>query len=66
MQIERKPKRILNYLYEVVWKIKPIKRDHAHGDPHNWVDEPPKKGMIRTHCKICGDLVGYRLRSGRR
>ena len=60
MQIEPKPELILNYLFEVVWKIKPIERDHLHIDPKHWEDEPPKKGLIRTHCKICGDFIGYR------
>lgn len=50
--------RILNKLFEL-WGISPT-RDHPHHDPKNWIDEPPKNGMIRTHCKVCGEFVGYR------
>ena len=58
--IEPKPALMLNYLYEKVWKIRPVRRDHLHNDRDLWVDEPPKAGVIRTHCKLCGDLIGYR------
>ena len=60
MLIESKPECILNYLFEVVWKIQPVRRDHPHNDSQNWADEPPAAGLIRTHCKICGDFIGYR------
>ena len=58
--IDPKPECMLKYLFEVVWKIQPVQRDHPHSDPQNWADEPPAAGMIRTHCKICGDFIGYR------
>jgi hypothetical protein len=64
MEDDSKPN-VLNYLFEVVWKIEPAKRDHPCFDPRNWVDEPPKGRMIRTHCKLCGDFVGYRPRPNR-
>lgn len=57
----RRPKPgTLKYLFEVVWKIQPVKRDHSHVDRQSWVDEPPKAGRIRTHCKLCGDFIGCR------
>ena len=59
-EIESKPALMLNYLFEKVWKIQPVRRDHPHNDPQLWIDEPPKAGRIRTHCKLCGDLIGYR------
>lgn len=54
------PECILKYLFEVVWKIQPARRDHAHCDPRNWVDEPSAADMVRTHCKTCGNFIGYR------
>jgi hypothetical protein len=63
MLIDPKPECILTYLFEVVWKIQPVRRDHPHSDPRNWADEPPAVGMSRTHCKICGDFIGYRPHS---
>lgn len=60
IQIDPQPEHILKYLFEVVWNIPSVKRDHFHSDPQNWEDEPRKKGMIRTYCKICGDFIGYR------
>jgi hypothetical protein len=60
MFIDPKPEYMLHYLFDVLWKIPIIKRDHFHNDPINWVDEPKKGRMIRTHCKVCGDFIGYR------
>jgi len=57
--IDPKPECMLKYLYEVVWKIQPVRRDHPRSDPRHWVDESPAAGMIRTHRKICGDFIGY-------
>jgi len=58
--IDPKPECMLKYLFEAVWKIQPVRRDHPHNDPRHWVDEPPAAGLIRTHCKICRDFIGYR------
>jgi hypothetical protein len=41
-------------------------RDHSHLDTTNWIDEPPKNGMTRTHCGICGRFLGYRPTSKHR
>ena len=57
---EKKPKRILNYLFYEVWKLKDIVRDHSHADIANWVDEPPQDGKIKTVCRKCGGFIGYR------
>ena len=47
-------------LFFEFWGIKPVVRDHPHFLTENWVDEPAVAGKIRTHCKICGDFIGYR------
>lgn len=48
------------HLFFEYWGIKPVVRDHPHFLIENWVDEPAIADKIRTHCKICGDFIGYR------
>lgn len=36
------------------------KRDHLHTDRREWIDEESKHGTIRTRCRRCGALIGYR------
>ena len=52
--------RILERMLHVEWKISLAVRDHSHCNPELWQDESPKRGKIRTHCKICGNFLGYR------
>ena len=35
---------------------------HEHNIPANWQDDPQldKRGWIRTTCRLCGRVVGYR------
>jgi hypothetical protein len=60
MQSRRKAIPDFLTLFFEFWGIKPVVRDHPHFLTENWVDEPAKAGKIRTHCKICGDFIGYR------
>lgn len=54
---EQQQPRILDALFKL-WGIP--ERDHSHFETENWVDESPKNGWIRTHCRKCGSLIGYR------
>jgi hypothetical protein len=58
--VERKPERVLQYLFEKIWQLKDQPRDHSHFDRGNWIDESPVNGRIRTVCRICGKFLGYR------
>lgn len=60
MRSRRKPIPNFLHLFFEYWGIEPVVRDHPHFRPENYVDEPPVAGKIRTHCKICGDFIGYR------
>ncbi len=40
--------------------IQPIRRDHSHINPADWIDSPPQGGTIVTHCRRCGAFIGRR------
>ena len=60
MRSRRKPIPNFLHLFFEYWGITPVGRDHPHFLTENWVNEPAAAGKIRTHCKICGDFIGYR------
>ncbi|MFO0905727.1 MAG: hypothetical protein U0939_22155 [Pirellulales bacterium] len=57
---EKKPRRILNYLFCEVWKLKDIVRDHSHANMAYWEHESPQDGKIKIVCRKCRCFIGFR------